>query len=125
MRLESTLTIGDVARATGVSAHTLRYYERAGLIDGLDRAGPRQDRRYADEDPAWIEVLQCLRGTGMPIARIRRYAELVRAGEGNEAERLPLLEEHRREVRSRLDEVRGHLNFIEHKIAIYEERVSE
>ena len=87
MAVETSLTIADAARATGVSAYTLRYYERAGLINGVDRADSGH-RRYSDEDLAWIEVLQCLRATGMPIQRIRRYAELVRAGEGNESERL-------------------------------------
>ena len=113
------ISIADAARATGVSAHTLRYYERAGLIDGVDRAASGH-RRYGEEDLAWIEALRCLRATGMPIGQIRRYAELVRAG-GNERERLTLLEEHRATVRSQLAEVRDHLAFVERKIANYEE----
>ena len=120
VKLEPGLTIADAVRATGVSAYTLRYYERVGLIDGVERADSGH-RRYNDEDLAWIEVLQCLRATGMPIRRILRYAELVRAGEGNEGDRLALLEEHRAAVRARLAEVRTHLAFIDRKIAIYEE----
>jgi DNA-binding transcriptional MerR regulator len=123
MKLETGLTIADAARATGVSAYTLRYYERAGLIDGVERADSGH-RRYNDEDLAWIEVLQCLRATGMPIRQILRYAELVRAGDGNETDRLALLEEHRAAVRGRLAEVRRHLSFIERKIAIYEEKLN-
>ena len=123
MKLETGLPIADAARATGVSAYTLRYYERAGLIDGVERAESGH-RRYTDEDLAWIEVLQCLRATGMPIRRILRYAELVREGEGNETDRLALLEEHRAAVRVRLAEVRRHLAFIERKISIYEERIN-
>jgi DNA-binding transcriptional MerR regulator len=69
---------------TGVSAHTLRYYERAGLIDGI---------------------------------------ELVREGDGNEAQRLELLREHRDHVRARLDEVLRHLDFVEHKVEKYEEKL--
>jgi DNA-binding transcriptional MerR regulator len=122
VKLETGLTIADAVRATGVSAYTLRYYERVGLIDGVERAGSGH-RRYNDEDLAWIEVLQCLRATGMPIRRVLRYAELVRAGEGNEGDRLALLEEHRAAVRARLAEVRTHLAFIERKIAIYEEKL--
>ncbi len=118
----TSLTIADAARVTGVSAHTLRYYERAGLIDGVDRAGSGH-RRYTESDIAWIEALQCLRATGMPIRRIRRYAELVRAGDGNEAQRLELLREHRDYVRARLDEVLRHLDFVEHKIEKYEEKL--
>ncbi|HUO69957.1 MAG TPA: MerR family transcriptional regulator [Solirubrobacteraceae bacterium] len=120
---ETSLTIADAARATGVSAYTLRYYERAGLINGVGRADSGH-RRYSDGDLAWIEVLQRLRATGMPIQRIRRYAELVRAGDGTEAERLALLEEHRDAVKAELAAVRRHLAFIERKIAIYEERLA-
>ena len=121
---EPALTIADAARETGVSVHTLRYYERAGLIDGVDRAASGH-RRYSETDLAWIETLRCLRATGMPIARIRRYAELVRAGAGTEGERLALLEEHRAAVRAELEEVQKHLAFVERKIAIYKERIDE
>jgi DNA-binding transcriptional MerR regulator len=123
VKLETGLAIADAARATGVSAYTLRYYERVGLIDGVGRADSGH-RRYNDEDLAWIEVLQCLRATGMPIRQILRYAELVRAGEGNESDRLALLREHRAAVQGRLAEVRTHLAFIERKITIYEEKLN-
>jgi DNA-binding transcriptional MerR regulator len=123
MTLSAGMTIAEAARATGVSAYTLRYYERAGLIDGVDRAASGH-RRYDDRDLAWIEVLQRLRATGMPIQRIRRYAELVREGEGNERDRLALLEEHRDAVKATLAQVRKHLAFIERKIEIYEEKLN-
>jgi DNA-binding transcriptional MerR regulator len=119
-QVEIELTIAEAARASGLSRHTLRYYERAGLIDDVDRAASGH-RRYSEADLAWLEVLRCLRATGMPIARIRRYAELVWAGEGNERERLALLEEHRAAVRAQLAEVRGNLDFVEGKIATYKE----
>jgi DNA-binding transcriptional MerR regulator len=122
MDVEAGLTIADAARASGLSAYTLRYYERAGLIDDVSRAGSGH-RRYSDEDLAWIEVLQCLRATGMPIKDIRRYADLVRAGDGNEVQRLALLEEHRSAVRAQLADIRGDLAFIDRKIAIYKERL--
>jgi DNA-binding transcriptional MerR regulator len=122
MATQGALTIADAARLSGLSAYTLRYYERAGLIDGVGRAGSGH-RRYSGDDLAWIEVLQRLRATGMPIRDIRRYAELIRAGSGNEDERLALLEEHREAVRAQLSEVRRHLTYIERKIAIYEEKL--
>src|SRR5687768_10049306 len=77
------MSISQAARATGVSAHTLRYYERAGLmLDPVDRA-ESSHRRYTEGDLGWITLLTRLRGTGMPIRRIAEYAELVRAGDGN------------------------------------------
>jgi DNA-binding transcriptional MerR regulator len=124
MSLDTGLTIAEAARATGLSAYTLRYYERVGLIDGVDRADSGH-RRYDERDLAWIETLQCLRATGMPIQRILRYAELVRDGEGNELDRMALLEEHRAAVLARLTEVQKHLVFIEKKIARYKEKLDE
>jgi DNA-binding transcriptional MerR regulator len=122
MSVETGLTIAEAAEASGVSAYTLRYYERAGLIGDVGRADSGH-RRYSEEDLAWIYVLQCLRATGMPIRDIRRYAELARTGRGNEAERLALLEEHRAKVQTRFEEVRSHLAFIDRKITTYKERL--
>jgi DNA-binding transcriptional MerR regulator len=122
MSVMTGLTIAEAARASGVSAYTLRYYERAGLIGNVGRADSGH-RRYTEEDLAWIHVLQCLRATGMPIRDIRRYAELARAGEGNERERLALLQEHRAAVQAQLDEVHSHLQFIDHKITTYKDRL--
>ena len=124
MSVEAGLTIADAARASGVSAYTLRCYGRAGLIDDVGRADSGH-RRSGDEDLAWIGLLQCLRATGMPIRTIRRYAELVGAGEGNELARLALLREHRRAVRAQLAEVRRHLAFIDRKITFYEDTLDE
>jgi DNA-binding transcriptional MerR regulator len=116
------LTIAEAARASGVSAYTLRYYERAGLIEDVGRAESGH-RRYSEQDLTWIHVLQRLRATGMPIRDIRRYAELARSGDGTERERLAVLEEHRAAVQAQLDEVRGHLEFIDRKITTYKDRL--
>ena len=113
------LSISDAAQLTGLSAHTLRYYERAGLmLDPVERA-PSTHRRYSEAEIRWVTLLTKLRATGMPIRRIREYAELVRAGEGTEAERLALLEAHREAVLEQLDGIRRNLEAIEHKIEIY------
>jgi DNA-binding transcriptional MerR regulator len=122
MSVETGLTIAEAADASGVSAYTLRYYERAGLIGTVGRADSGH-RRYSDDDLAWIQVLQCLRAIGMPIRDIRRYAELARSGDGNEEERLALLEAHRAAVETQLDEVRGHLEFIDRKITTYKDKL--
>ena len=89
------LSISDAAQATGLSVHTLRYYERAGLmLDPVERA-PRATAATSEDEIRWVTLLTRLRATGMPIRRIRDYADLVRAGDGNEDERLALLEAHR------------------------------
>jgi DNA-binding transcriptional MerR regulator len=120
-----SLTIAEAAARTGLTSHTLRYYERDGLmLSSVDRAVSGH-RRYSDRDLTWIEMITRLRSTGMPIRDVRRYADLVRAGDGNEAERLELLEAHRTRVEAQLAEVTAHLRAIDHKIGIYEGKVKQ
>jgi DNA-binding transcriptional MerR regulator len=116
----TALTIAEAAVRTGLTAHTLRYYERDGLmLASVDRSASGH-RRYSAQDLTWIELITRLRSTGMPIRDVRRYAGLVRAGEGTEAERLELLKDHRARVEHQLVEITGHLRAIDHKIGIYE-----
>jgi len=120
-----SLTIAEAAARSGLSAHTLRYYERDGLmLASVDRAVSGH-RRYTDRDLTWIEMLTRLRATGMPIRDVRRYAALVRAGDGNEAERLELLKAHRERVEAQLAQVTAHLRAIDHKIGIYEGKLDQ
>ena len=117
---EVSLSIAEAADATGLTTHTLRYYERDGLLlDAVDRASSGH-RRYSEDDVGWIRMITRLRATGMPIREVRQYADLVRAGDGNEAERLQLLVAHRDRVRQQLAEVATHLEAIEFKIGLYE-----
>ncbi len=112
------MTIAEAAAEAGVSAHTLRYYERADLLTPIER-NVSGHRRFTAQDVEWVVVVRKLRATGMPIRRIREYAELVRDGEGNEERRLALLEAHRAEVRAQLREVRRNLELIDYKIDLY------
>ncbi|WP_230486676.1 MerR family transcriptional regulator [Nocardioides anomalus] len=118
------LSIAEAAAETGLTADTLRYYERDGLMLRAVPRAPSGHRAYADSDIDWIHLITKLRSTGMPIRDVRRYAELVRAGSGNEEERLELLRAHRRVVLARLAEVQDHLGAIDHKIGIYESRTA-
>lgn len=83
---DTSLTIAEAATRAGVSVHALRYYERAGLLTPIER-NVSGHRRFTPDDVEWIVVCTRLRATGMPIRRIRAYAELVREGAGNEADR--------------------------------------
>jgi len=117
------LAIADAARRTGLTSHTLRYYERDGLMlraVGRSRSG---HRIYTDEDLQWIAMLTRLRATGMPIREIRQYAAMCRAGGGNELAQLELLRAHRARVLAQLTEVTRHLGAIDNKIGIYTERL--
>ena len=112
------LTIAEVAERTGLTRHTLRYYERDGLMLEVGREDSGH-RRYSERDLGWIELITKLRATGMPIREVRRYAELVRAGDGNEDERLALLRAHRDRVRAQLATMTAYLGAIDMKISYY------
>ena len=120
----STHSIADAAALTGLTATTLRYYERDGLLLRPVRRATSGHRRYTDEDLRWITLLTRLRATGMPMRDVRAYAALVRSGEGNEAQRLALLRAHRERVLADLAAVRAHLDAVDVKIEMYEARVA-
>src|SRR5579883_1959789 len=115
--------IRQMAQITGLSAHTLRYYERAGLmLERVKRGEENGYRSYSQEDVAWVEFLKRLRATGMPIREVHRYTELVRLGEQTVPERLHLLRQHQRQVEQHLKEVEQHLEAITAKLACYEQQ---
>ncbi|WP_244929740.1 MerR family transcriptional regulator [Nocardioides sp. W7] len=114
-----SLSIAEAAERTGLTPDTLRYYERDGLLIRPVRRSASGHRQYDDDALRWIEMVNRLRATGMPIRDVRRYAELVRAGDGNEEERLALLQAHRQQVLAQLAEVQRHLGAIDMKIGIY------
>jgi len=113
--------ISEVSATSGLSAHTLRWYERIGLLDRVDRSHAGQ-RRYSDADLARLAFLTKLRLTGMPVADMVRYIELVRDGDATRAERRQLLVEHREEVRQRLADLHATLAVIDRKIDMYGEQ---
>jgi len=122
---EASLTIAEVAERTGLTAHTLRYYERAGLLLEVGRDASSGHRRYGSRDIEWITLCTRLRATGMPIRRIREYADLVRAGEGNEADRLGILEAHRVDVLDKIAELELSLERIDYKVNLYREKLGQ
>jgi DNA-binding transcriptional MerR regulator len=118
-------SIAEAATLSGLTPHTLRYYERAELMLAPVERVKSGHRLYKDDDLAWITMITRLRATGMPILDVRRYVELVRAGGGNEADRLALLRAHRQAVQVRLAEVAEHLEAIDAKIGIYVDAIDE
>lgn len=120
--MDATLTIAEAAEESGLSTHTLRYWERAGLLRPITRNGSGH-RRYAEQDLERIRFLIRLRATGMPIRQVRRYAELANRGDDTQDERLALLEAHREAVRAHLEETAAHLELIDWKIDFYRERL--
>ncbi|MFE0523046.1 MerR family transcriptional regulator [Streptomyces sp. NPDC058954] len=116
---EPTLTIAEVAERTGLSHDTLRYYEKAGLIERVGRTTGNQ-RRYEAADLVWLEFLLRLRETGMPIAGMQRYARLRAQGNASVADRLAMLREHRAELTDRIRALRRNARALDAKIDHYE-----
>lgn len=112
------ITIAKAAERSGMSAHTLRYYERIGLIHPVDR-GTNGHRRYGRDDMGWLELLTKLRTTGMPIRQMVEYAKLVRAGPHTAAARRRMIEAHRAVITERMSELDETAAVLDHKIAMY------
>ena len=121
-------SIQDVSKKTGLSAHTLRYYEKEGLINGVGRS-EGGFRQYSDEDLESLGLICCLKNTGMSLQEIGRFVRLTREGDQTLQERVELLREHRENVIRRmaemqryLDKVTWKLNFFSEKLHAYESR---
>jgi DNA-binding transcriptional MerR regulator len=119
----TTWSISQAAEKCGLSEHTLRWYERIGLVGPVARSADGH-RRFSDADLNWLTLITRLRETGMPVSEMQRYAALVRSGSG-EAERLELLKRHRDAVRRALAAQRECLKLLNSKIDAYSRRLSE
>lgn len=120
--MTAALTIQQAAADSGLSVHTLRYYERIGLIRPVARRG-NGHRRYRQEDMNWIRFLLRLRATGMSVEKMQRFARLREAGEepASLAERKHMLEEHAQAVAKQLDALRETLDYLHQKISLYDD----
>lgn len=112
------MKIGELAKRTGLSTHTIRYYERIGLLPYAHRDRSKQ-RDYDASILVWIEFLGRLKTIGMPIRDMRRYAKLREAGPSTQTERCELLEQHRQRVRAHIAELQACLLVLDTKIAGY------
>lgn len=111
-------TIRQVAAETGISVHTLRYYEQLGLIHPIDRAD-NTHRRYTRDDIGWIQFLLKLRATGMSLQNMQVYAQLQRQGDVTLPRRIAMLKTLQLEVEEHVRELNGHLDLIRYKIEYY------
>jgi len=118
------LTIQEVSQATGLSAHTLRYYERIGLIHSIEREENTR-RIYTEDDIGWIDFLLKLRATGMSIKEMQKYAKLQRQGDETLPQRVEMLKSLQAKVETRMSELNEHLKLICYKIEIYQQIVTE
>ena len=119
-RVSTEMTIAQAAERSGLSAHTLRYYERIGLIHPVER-GSNGHRRYGRDDMEWLDLLLKLRTTGMPMRQMVEYAELVRQGPPTAARRRQMLERHRAAIADRMEQLQETAAVLDRKISMYQE----
>jgi DNA-binding transcriptional MerR regulator len=112
-------TPAETARRSGFTLDTLRYYEKIGLLADIGRTSGGQ-RVFTDDDLGWLDILRCLRETGMPIAQMCTYAELCRAGADTETDRLTLLRTHAVRVDEQMRLLSKQRDHLQEKIRNYE-----
>jgi DNA-binding transcriptional MerR regulator len=117
-RVTEGLGIAQAASEVGLTAHTLRYYERIGLASSPPR-GVDGRRRYTQKNLDWLRLITRLRSTGMSVSEMCRYGQLVRAGPDTIPERRALLKAHRDDVHRRITELQADLAVIDLKIENY------
>lgn len=118
------MNISEFAKRCGLSQHTLRYYEKIGLLPEIARNGSNH-RNYSERDIAWMEFIKRLKETNMPLADIQRYAVLREQGESTEPERRQLLAAHAEKLESTIRNDMEHLKKLGEKIALYEKNIRE
>ena len=116
-------TIQEVCEKTGLSAHTLRYYEKEGLLTDIGRS-QGGFRQYSDENLEWLGLICCLKNTGMSIQEIARFVQLTHEGDHTLKERVELLREHRERVLARMEEMQKYLEKVTWKLNFFTEKLN-
>ena len=117
------MTIAEVSKKYGLSADTLRYYERIGLIPPVPRTkGGVRD--YGEESCGWIELMKCMRAAGVQIEALIRYVALFRQGDETLEERRALLDEQREQLTARMADMQHSLDRLNEKIAWHDQQIA-
>jgi DNA-binding transcriptional MerR regulator len=115
---DAGFTIRTMAERCGMTAHTLRYYERVGLIQPVGRAR-NGHRRYSEADAGWLHFLHSMRDTNMPIREMQRYAAMRAMGQSTLEQRRQLLEDHRAVIAGKIAALEQAHTLLTNKIANY------
>lgn len=118
------ISIGELSRLSGVSTHTLRFYESAGILQPA-RRGANGHRRYLPADVLWLEFVLRLKQTGMPLAEIRQYADLRAQGEVSLQARLTMLKLHRQRLVAKIEELWTCARGLDDKMDVYRQRLAQ
>lgn len=113
-------TINEVASKFGLSAHTLRYYDKEGLLPFIAR-NTSGNRIFTDDDLDWVKLICCLKNSGMPIKEIKTYCDLCLVGSQTSENRKSMLLEHRKEIARQIKQLKQNMQLIDTKIAFYDD----
>ncbi|WP_099466842.1 MerR family transcriptional regulator [Konateibacter massiliensis] len=116
------MTIAEVSKKYNLSADTLRYYERIGLLPAVTR-NSSGNRDYTEEDCRWVSFIKCMRSAGLSIETLIEYVALFQRGNETIGVRKELLLEQRKQLAEKIDELQSTLTYLDHKIDGYEERM--
>lgn len=114
-------SIGEFAEITGLTAHTLRFYEKEGLISA--KRGRGGQRYYLEADLRWVEFIKRLKETGMPLKEIKLYADMRAEGEATLKARREMLTVHREHIVAEINKWKSHLGNMDKKIVFYDEEI--
>ncbi|MCA0970860.1 MerR family transcriptional regulator [Halobacillus litoralis] len=118
-----TYRIGELSKEIGVSEHTLRYYEKEGLV--VPERGENNIRRYTEHNKLWVEFIIHMKETGMSLEDLKNYTQLWESGEEGTAEMIEILTNHREKVKKQLDTFRKNLELLNKKIDFYQNSLKE
>ncbi len=124
MEEQKMYTIREVCEKTGLTAHTLRYYEKEKLLPGVGRSAGGF-RQYSDEDMEKLAMICCLKNTGMSLQEIAQFTALAREGDSTLQARCEMLKKHRESVLERMEEMQRYLDKVTRKYDFYSKRLKE
>ena len=116
--------ISEIAKLSGLSIHTLRYYEKEGLLSNISRNSAGR-RAYSDSDIAWLEWIQRLKSTGMSLADIKQFSQLRSQGDASLGDRKNMLIDHARQLKADIERLQAELAIVEYKVGAYQEKENE
>ena len=114
-------TISQVAQVMGVTPSTLRYYDKKGLLPNVKRVNGI--RVFEDTDFSWLRILNCLKGTGMPIRQIKKYVDLCAEGDATLEQRYAIIKEQRQHVLDQIERLNFYLKELDYKDWYYQEAI--
>lgn len=115
-------SIGQVAAKTGLTVHTLRYYEKEGLLPFVRKSNSGL-RMFSDNDLGWLSIIECLKETGMPLKGIKQYIDWFREGDSTLPQRLEMFKQQQLKILTQIEQFQKYLQKIDYKVRIYEEAV--